>query len=79
MYMYVVCMCVCVYVCVCVSCVWSTVYVCICVFLTFLHVIKWGSIVPSSTSWTSQARRARSYTVSVENMCMYLCALGVCV
>ena len=53
-------------------------YACICVFLTFLHVIKWGSIVQVSTSWTSQARRARSYTVSVENMCMHLCALGVC-
>ena len=72
MYMYILCVCVCV----CVSCVWSTVYVCICVFLTFLHVIKWGSIAQVSTSWTSLARRA---TVSVENMCMHLCALGVCV
>ena len=51
---------------------------CVFVFLTFLHVIKWGSIVQVSTSWTSHARSARSYTVSVENMCMYLCALGVC-
>ena len=48
---------------------------CICVFLTFLHVFKWGSIAQVSTSWTSQARRA---TVSVENYCMHLCALGVC-
>ena len=69
------CVCVCVCVCMCVSCVWSTVYVCICVFLTFLHVIKWGSMAQVSTSWTSLARRA---TVSVENMCFHLCALGVC-
>ena len=50
---------------------------CICVFITFLHVIKWGSIAHVSTSWTSQARTRRA-TVSVENMCMHLYALGVC-
>ena len=52
-----VCMCVCV-------CVWS-MYVCISVrvFITFLHVIKWGSIAQVSSSWTSLARGARSYTI----------------
>ena len=51
------CVCMCVCVCVCVE------YVCVyfCVFITFLHVIKWGSIAQVS-SWTSLARGARSYT-----------------
>ena len=49
------CECVCVCVCVCGICLEY-------VFITFLHVIKWGSIAQVSTSWTSQARGARSYT-----------------
>ena len=54
--------CECVYVCMCV-CV-CVEYVCVyfCVFITFLHVIKWGSIAQVSSSWTSLARGARLYT-----------------
>ena len=87
----VVCTCVCVYagleygvyeyVCV-YLCVWN-------VFISFLHVIKWGSIAQVSTRWTSQARGARSYTlcvgvhVYVETICVYMhvfvCIRCVCI
>ena len=48
-------------VCVCDICL-KYVFVYFCVFITFLHVIKWGSIAQVSTSWTSLAKGARSYT-----------------
>ena len=67
MYMYVLCVCVCVCVCVfvcCVcACVWSTVYVCICVFLIF-----------NSPSIIKLHLSSKKSYVSVENMCMHLCA-----
>ena len=65
-----------------------------CVFITFLHVIKWGSIAQVSSSWTSLARGARSYTrgasyrsyalcvgvhMSVENICLLRIYACVCV
>ena len=51
--------------CICVRHAWS-------VFITYLHVINWGSIVQVSTSWTSLARGARSYTVHCVWVCMCL-------
>ena len=62
---------------------------CVFVCVECFCVIKWGSIVQVSTSWTSQTRGARSYTVHCVwvcmcmlriyvFMCMHLCAFGVC-
>ena len=71
------------YVCVCdMYLEYGLEYVCVylcagSVFITYLHVIKWGSIVQVSTSWTSLARGARSYIVHlfvrIRSVCVHLC------
>ena len=80
MYMYVLCVCACVCVvcvecCVC-ACVRSTVlvYVCICVF-NFSECYQVGLNSPSIIKLDLSSKK--SY-VSVENMCMHMCALGTC-
>ena len=72
----------------CLEYVHVCVYLCVFITFPFLHVIKWGSIVQVSTSWTSLTRGASSYTscvgmhMSVENICVFMCtclrALDVC-
>ena len=69
MYMYILCVCVCCVLCVC-ACVWSTVYVCICVFF-FSACYQVGLNSPSIIKLDLSSKK--SY-VSVENMCMHLCA-----
>ena len=73
-----VCLCVCVVLCVCPSVCHVSGVQCMCVYLCVFNISACYQVGLNSPSIIKLDLSSKKNYVSVENMCMHLCALGMC-